>query len=89
MDIETRYVYDNQVWKLVDPTPKHKTIGCRWVFKNKSNMDGSIQTYKARLVAKGYTQTQGIKYEETFSPIAMIKTIRILLSIAMFHHYKI
>ncbi|KAI3762660.1 hypothetical protein L1987_53100 [Smallanthus sonchifolius] len=42
-----------------------------------------------RLVAKGFTQTQGIDYDETFSPVAMIKSIKILLAIAAYHDYLI
>ncbi|GJU93277.1 retrovirus-related pol polyprotein from transposon TNT 1-94 [Tanacetum coccineum] len=52
-------------------------------------MDGKVHTYKARLNAKGYTQTHGIDYEETFSPVAKIKSIRIMLAIAAFHDYEI
>ncbi|GJW30149.1 retrotransposon protein, putative, ty1-copia subclass [Tanacetum coccineum] len=52
-------------------------------------MDGAIHTYKARLVAKGYTQTPGIDYEETFSPVADIRAIRILIAIAAYYDYEI
>ncbi|GJV85074.1 putative RNA-directed DNA polymerase [Tanacetum coccineum] len=52
-------------------------------------MDGEIHTYKARLVMKGYTQTHMIHYEETFSPIAKIKSIKIMLAIVAFHDYEI
>ncbi|KAJ9553612.1 hypothetical protein OSB04_017657 [Centaurea solstitialis] len=52
-------------------------------------MDGNVHTFKARLVAKSYTQTQGIDYDETFSPVAKIKSIRILLAIAAFPDYEI
>ena len=48
-----------------------------------------METYKARLVAKGYNQKVGIDYEETFSPVAMLKSIRILLSIAAHYDYEI
>ena len=52
-------------------------------------MDGKVHTYKARLVAKGFSQTPGVDYDETFSPVAKIKSIRVLLAIAAFHDYEI
>jgi hypothetical protein len=66
----------NHTWDLV--VRKHqKTIGCRWIFKIKS--DGR---YKSRLVAQGYTQEHGIDYFETFAPVARLSTIRIMLALA-------
>ncbi|KAK9043188.1 hypothetical protein V6N11_071535 [Hibiscus sabdariffa] len=80
---------ENQVWTLVKPTEGIKPIGCKWVFKKKTDMDGNIQTYKGQLVAKGFRQIHGVDYDETFSPVAMFKSIQILLSIAAFHDYEI
>ena len=58
-------------------------------FKKKIDMDGHVHIHKARLVAKGFKQIQGVDYDETFSPIAMLKSIRILLAIFAFYDYEI
>ncbi|GJU60183.1 retrotransposon protein, putative, ty1-copia subclass [Tanacetum coccineum] len=89
MNVEMQSMKDNEVWDLVELPPNGKTVGSKWLFKKKTNMDGAVHTYKARLVAKGYTQTPGIDYEETFSPIADIRAIRILIAIAAFYDYEI
>ncbi|GKB82592.1 retrotransposon protein, putative, ty1-copia subclass [Tanacetum coccineum] len=52
-------------------------------------MDGYLHTFKARLVAKGYIQTYGVDYGETFSLVAYIRAIRILLAITAFYDYEI
>ncbi|GJV79173.1 retrotransposon protein, putative, ty1-copia subclass [Tanacetum coccineum] len=80
---------DNQVWRLVDLPPNGKTVVCKWLFKKKTDIYGNVDTYKARLVAKGYTQTYRINYEETFSPVADIRAIRILIAIVTYYDYEI
>ncbi|GJZ79331.1 retrotransposon protein, putative, ty1-copia subclass [Tanacetum coccineum] len=80
---------DNQVWCLVDLPPNGKTDRSKWLFKKKTDIDGIVHTYKARLVGKGYAQIYGVDYEETFSPIAEIRAIRILIAITTFYDYEI
>ncbi|GKE48472.1 retrotransposon protein, putative, ty1-copia subclass [Tanacetum coccineum] len=84
MNAEMQSMKDNQFYCLVDHPPNCKTVRSKWIFKKKTDMDGIVHTYKARLVAKGYTQTFRIDYKETFSPVADIRAIRILIAIAAF-----
>ena len=80
---------DNRVWNLVDPPDGVRAIECKWIFKKKIDADGNVHIYKAKLVAKGFRQIQGVDYDETFSPVAMLKSIRILLAIAAYYDYEI
>ena len=57
--------------------------------QGKIGADGKIETYKARLVVKGFRQRQGVDYEETFSLVAILKSIRILLTIVAHYDYEV
>jgi hypothetical protein len=69
----------NATWELVALPKDKKVIGCKWAYKVKHNVDGFVSRYKARLVAKGYAQTYGIDYEETYSPVIKMTTIRVII----------
>jgi hypothetical protein len=60
-------------------------VGCKWVFTKKLRSDGTIDKYKVRLVAKGYTQKEVKYFFDTYSPVARLTTIRVLLSLAASH----
>jgi hypothetical protein len=60
-------------------------MGCKWVFKKKLRPDGTIDKYKAILVFKGYTQTEGEDFFDSYSPVARLTTICVLLLLAASH----
>ena len=71
----------NHTWDLVTFPPRKSVVGCEWIYKIKIHSDGSIERYKAHLVAKSFTQEYEIDYEETFTPIARISSVRALLAV--------
>jgi len=83
MQEEMKALHKNQTWDLVKLPNEKKVVGCKWVFTINNKADGSVERYKARLVAKGFTQTYETDYEETFSLIAKMNSIRVLLSIVV------
>jgi hypothetical protein len=89
MKSEIRSMYDIQVWTLVDIPSNCKAIENKWILKKKTDTDGNVTVYKARLVAKGFRQIQGVDYDETFSPVAMLNSIQILLAIVAYFDYEI
>ncbi|KAI5325055.1 hypothetical protein L3X38_034129 [Prunus dulcis] len=83
MQSELAALEANHTWTLMALPAHKKAIGCKWVYKIKRHSNGTIERCKARLVAKGYTQMEGIDYHETFSPVAKLTTVRVLLSLAV------
>ncbi|KAE9235367.1 Retrovirus-related Pol polyprotein from transposon TNT 1-94 [Phytophthora fragariae] len=77
---ELKSLIVNKTWKLVPKSAHQRPIGCRWVFALKRDEKGQVVRYKARLVVKGYSQRHGIDYEETYSPVAYLNSVRAMLA---------
>ena len=75
MKSEMGSMYENKVWTLVDLLDDWQAIENKWIFKKKTDADSNVTVYKARLVAKGFRQVQGVDYDETFSPVAILKSV--------------
>ncbi|KAK3003520.1 hypothetical protein RJ639_018195 [Escallonia herrerae] len=86
---ETNALLRNDTWELV-PKPKDiEPVTCKWVYKVKKKADGTVNRFKARLVARGFSQHYGLDYEETFSPIAKMVTVRTIISLAAYKGWKL
>jgi hypothetical protein len=69
VEAELKSLQDHGTWKVVpQPVGKH-IVSCKWVWHVKTNPNGLIECYKARLIARGFTQTRGINFNKTFTPV--------------------
>nr|GEZ97054.1 putative ribonuclease H-like domain-containing protein [Tanacetum cinerariifolium] len=82
IDDDMKALKKNKIWDQCSLPQGKNPVGCRWIFIVKYKPDGTVKRYKARLVEKGHTQTYGIDYSETFSTVAKMVTIRVMLSVA-------
>ncbi|GJW08497.1 ribonuclease H-like domain, reverse transcriptase, RNA-dependent DNA polymerase [Tanacetum coccineum] len=89
MKVELDSINKNNTWELTTLPKGHKAIGLKWVFKTKKDANGNIIKHKARLVAKGYIQEHDIDFEEVFTPVARMETIRLLLAIAANNKWEV
>ena len=88
-DREYKNLIDNGTWELCSLPAGQKAIDNKWVFKVKAKEDGSIDKFKARLVVKGFSLRPGIDYDETFSPVAHLSSVRLIFAIAAQHRLKL
>ena len=72
----------NETWDLVPKPTGCQPVSCKWVYILKGKFDGSIDRFKDRFVARGFSQHQGLDYEETFSPVTKMATVRTLISLS-------
>lgn len=77
----------NNTWCLTTLPDGRIPVGCKWLFKVKRNVDGSIDRYKARLVAKGFSKKLGFDFQYTFTPVVKAPTIRIVLTLTLTHKW--
>ena len=89
INIEVESILHNHTWEMVDLPPCCKPLGYKWIFKKKMKADGSIDKYKASLVIKGYRQKEGLDYFDTYSLVARITSIRMLIAIAALYNLEI
>lgn len=65
------------------------SLVCRWIFKIKLKVDGSLERYKAYLVENGYHQWTGVDFMDTFSPVVKTTTVHLLLSLPVTNGWHI
>lgn len=86
---ELKSITENKTWTLTDAPRGTKPIGLKWEFKIKRDAEGNITRHKARLVAKGYVQHAGMDFDEVFTPVARLESVRFLLAIAAHHGWTV
>ena len=89
MPTEMNSLEENNIWELIELQEGRKALGSKWVYKVKTDADGSIKCYKVRLVAQGFSQKFGTDYNETFCPVVRLESFHTLVALAMQHGVKL
>ena len=80
MNEEIDSLVRNQTWDLVEFPAGKRALQNKWVYSLKEE-DGGKKRYKDRLVVKGFAQKKSIDFDEIFSPVFKMTSIRTILSI--------
>ena len=80
-DKEIQSFVKNDILEFVPREDGMKVLNWKWIFRVKENTVTGDLTYKARGTLRGDHQVEGVDYDETFAPVARLKSLRMLLSI--------
>jgi hypothetical protein len=88
IQIELDQLKDKNTWTLADVPQERVPVRNKWVFMRKYDKEGNLIKHKARLVAKGYSQVPGIDYNDVFSPVVHLETLRAILALAAIQDWE-
>ena len=89
IDSEISSIHRNQTWELIDREPYMRPITAKWIYKIKKGMPGKPDKLKARVVARGFQQTEGIDYNDIFSPVVRWSTICIIFTLTAKYNWPL
>ena len=89
MDDEMKALHDKETWEVVTPPSNVNIFSCKWVYTCKRDSTGRVIQAKSRPVAQGFTQTFGVDYYETYSPVVHLTSLRLLCAIAAHNNWPI
>jgi hypothetical protein len=89
MNEEYHPLMENDTWDHVPLLKGRKLVRCKWVYRIKYALYGSVEIHKSQLVAKGLSQFEGIDYSETFAPISKMNSIHFFLYLVVSHKWEV
>ncbi|GKB98024.1 ribonuclease H-like domain-containing protein [Tanacetum coccineum] len=89
MNSEIEALNENQTWFITDLPPGRKAIGNKWIYKIKYKSSGDIDRYKARLVVKSCSKKEGVDFDETFSHVVKMSTVRCLIALSVTNNWPL
>jgi hypothetical protein len=89
MNEEYRSLMSNDTWDLVPLLNGRKIVRCKWVYRTKYASDGSVKRHKAQLVVKGFSRVEGMDYNKTFSLVAKMNSICLVLTLVVSHKWEV
>ncbi|GKD69240.1 ribonuclease H-like domain-containing protein, partial [Tanacetum coccineum] len=89
MNVEIEALNEKHTWEITDLPHNRKAIRNKWIYKIKYKSSGDINRYKARLVVKGFNKKEGIDFDNTFSPVVKMSTVRCVIALSVTNNWPL
>ena len=82
MESKINSIRHKKTWDLVELPKNQRALPCKWVYRLKGTVsDPTTPKYKARLVVKGFRQQYGVDFDDIFSLVVKMTTLRFLIAV--------